>query len=440
MLRGRYRWVVCAMLFVATTINYVDRQIIGLLKPDLQHLFAWTERDYAAIVFTFQLAYAIGLLLSGRVMDKLGTKKGFTLAILLWSVAAVAHAVADRVPWLTFPTLNIDDKTGVTFVSLTGAAAGFALARFFLGLGEAGNFPASIKTVAEWFPRKERAFATGIFNSGTNIGALVTPIVVPVLVSWWGWQEAFIATGLLGFLWVIWWWVSYTTPDKHPKVTPEELALIQSDPPEPSTPLPWSTVVRYRQAWAFALGKFLTDPVWWLYLFWIPDFFNRLYGLNIKQLGAPLVTIYLITDVGSIGGGWLSSHFLKRGWSVNAARKVTMLICALLVLPIMAAPRIDNLWGAVLLVSLAASAHQGWSANLFTLVSDMFPRRAVGSVVGFGGMAGAIGGMVLSLIVGEILQQTGSYVGVFLIAGFAYLTGLAIIHLLVPRLAPAQLD
>jgi MFS transporter, ACS family, aldohexuronate transporter len=439
-LRGRYRWVICAMLFVATTINYVDRQIIGLLKPDLQHLFAWTERDYAAIVFTFQLAYAIGLVLSGRVMDKLGTKKGFTLAILLWSIAAVAHAVADRVPWLTFPTLNIDDKTGVTFVSLTGAAAGFALARFLLGLGEAGNFPASIKTVAEWFPRRERALATGIFNSGTNIGALVTPIVVPVLVSWWGWQEAFIVTGLLGFLWVIWWWVSYATPDKHPKVTPEELALIQSDPPESSTPVPWSSIIGYRQTWAFAIGKFLTDPVWWLYLFWIPDFFNRLYGLNIKQLGAPLVTIYLITDIGSIGGGWLSSHFLKRGWSVNAARKVTMLICALLVLPIMAAPRIDNLWGAVLLVSLAASAHQGWSANIFTLVSDMFPRRAVGSVVGFGGMAGAIGGMVLSLIVGEILQRTGSYVGVFLIAGFAYLTGLAIIHLLVPRLEPAKID
>jgi ACS family hexuronate transporter-like MFS transporter len=439
-LRGRYRWMICAMLFVATTINYVDRQIIGLLKPDLAKLFGWNDRDYAAIVFTFQLAYAIGLLLSGRVMDKLGTKKGFTLAILIWSVAAVGHAFADMVPWLTFPTLNIDDKTGVTFVSLTGAAAGFALARFALGLGEAGNFPASIKTVAEWFPRKERALATGIFNSGTNIGALVTPIVVPILVAWWGWQEAFIATGLLGFLWVIWWWVSYATPDVHPKVTAEELALIQSDPPEPVVPVPWAAVVKYRQAWAFAIGKFLTDPVWWLYLFWIPDFFNRLYGLNVKELGAPLVTIYLITDVGSIGGGWLSSHFIKRGWSVNAARKVAMLICAVAVTPIVFAPRVDNLWGAVLLVSLAASAHQGWSANLFTLVSDMFPRRAVGSVVGFGGMAGAIGGMVLSLIVGEILQQTGSYVGVFLIAGSMYLIGLAVIHLLVPRLEPAPID
>jgi MFS transporter, ACS family, hexuronate transporter len=439
-LRGRYRWMICAMLFIATTINYIDRQIIGLLKPDLQRLFTWSERDYAAIVFTFQLAYAIGLLLSGRVMDKLGTKKGFTLAILLWSVAAVGHAFADLMPGLTFPTLNIDDKTGVSFVSLTGAAAGFALARFFLGLGEAGNFPASIKTVAEWFPRKERALATGIFNSGTNIGALLTPLLAPVLVAYWGWKGAFIVTGLLGFFWMIWWWVSYTTPDKHRKVTPDELALIHSDPPEATTPVPWGSIVGYRQTWAFALGKFLTDPVWWLYLFWIPDFFNRLYGLNVKQLGAPLVTIYLITDVGSIGGGWLSSHFIKRGWSVNAARKVAMLICAIAVVPIVFAPRVDNLWGAVLLVSLAASAHQGWSANLFTLVSDMFPRRAVGSVVGFGGMAGAIGGMVLSLIVGEILQRTGSYVGVFLIAGSMYLIGLAIIHLLVPRLAPAPID
>ena len=440
MLRGRYRWVICALLFVATTINYIDRQVIGLLKPDLQHQFSWTERDYAAIVFTFQLAYAIGLVLAGRVMDKLGTKKGFTIAILLWSVAAVGHAFADFFPSLQFPTLNLDEKTGVSFVSLGGAAAGFALARFVLGLGEAGNFPASIKTVAEWFPRKERAFATGIFNSGTNIGALVTPIIVPWFVEWWGWEGAFVATGLLGFLWLIWWLASYGPPQGHPKVSPEELALIESDPPESTTPVPWASIVKYRQTWAFALGKFLTDPVWWLYLFWIPDFLNRLYGLNVKQMGLPIVTIYLITDVGSIGGGWLSSFLIKRGWSINAARKTTMLVCALAVTPIVFAPQVNNLWAAVLLVSLAASAHQGWSANLFTLVSDMFPRRAVGSVVGFGGMSGAIGGMCLTLVVGEILQRTGSYVAVFLIAGSMYLIGLAIIHLLVPRLTPAPID
>jgi MFS transporter, ACS family, aldohexuronate transporter len=438
-LRGRYRWVICALLFVATTINYIDRQVIGLLKPDLQHQFSWTERDYAAIVFTFQLAYAIGLLLAGRVMDKLGTKKGYTIAILLWSVAAIGHAFADFFPKLRFPTLNLDENTGISFVTLGAAAAGFALARFFLGLGEAGNFPASIKTVAEWFPRKERAFATGIFNSGTNIGALITPLVVPFFVEWWGWEGAFVATGLLGFFWLIWWLASYGPPQGHPKVSPEELALIESDPPETTTPVPWASIVKYRQTWAFALGKFLTDPVWWLYLFWIPDFLNRLYGLNVKELGWPIFTIYLITDVGSIGGGWLSSFLIKRGWSINAARKTTMLACAVAVTPIVFAPRVNNLWAAVLLVSLAASAHQGWSANLFTLVSDMFPRRAVGSVVGFGGMSGAIGGMCLTLVVGEILQRTGSYVGVFLIAGSMYLIGLAVIHLLVPRLEPAPI-
>jgi ACS family hexuronate transporter-like MFS transporter len=432
--------MVCAMLFIATTINYIDRQVIGLLKPDLQKLFDWSERDYAAIVFSFQLAYAIGLLLSGRVMDKLGTKKGYALAIVLWSIAAVAHAFADWFPGLTIPTLNLDQNTGISVVSLGGAAAGFALARFLLGLGEAGNFPAAIKTVAEWFPRKERAFATGIFNSGTNIGALITPLIVPWFVAMWGWQGAFIATGLLGFLWLVWWLASYATPDVHTSVAPEELALIHSDPPEATTPVPWASIVGYRQAWVFAIGKFLTDPVWWLYLFWIPDFLNRNYGLNLQQMGPPLVTIYLITDIGSIGGGWLSSFFIKRGWSVNAARKTTMLICALAVTPIIFASQVTSLWAAVLLVSLAASAHQGWSANLFTLVSDMFPRRAVGSVVGFGGMAGAIGGMTLTLVVGEILQRTGSYVGVFLIAGFMYLFALLIIHVLVPKLTPAAID
>jgi ACS family hexuronate transporter-like MFS transporter len=432
--------VICALLFVATTINYIDRQVIGLLKPSLQHEFSWTERDYAAIVFTFQLAYAIGLLLAGRVMDKLGTKLGFALAIVLWSVAAIGHAFADFAPSLWFPTLNLDEKTGITFVTLGGAAAGFALARFFLGLGEAGNFPASIKTVAEWFPRKERALATGIFNSGTNIGALITPLVVPPLVALWGWQEAFVATGLLGFFWLIWWWMSYATPDRHPRVTAEELALIQSDPPDRETPVAWARLMSYRQAWAFALGKFLTDPVWWLYLFWIPDFLNRDYGLDLKQSMVPLFVIYLICDIGSIGGGWLSSSLIKRGWSVNAARKTAMLICAVAVTPIVFASQVTGLWSAVLLVSLAASAHQGWSANLFTLVSDMFPRRAVGSVTGFGGMAGAIGGMCLTLVVGEILQRTGSYVGVFFIAGSMYLIGLAVIHLLVPRLTPAPID
>jgi ACS family hexuronate transporter-like MFS transporter len=438
---GHQRWIICALLFFATTINYVDRQVIGILKPTLVQQFGWTdERVYAAIVFTFQLAYAIGLLLAGRVMDKLGTKLGFGLALVLWSVAAVGHAVADRLPWLRLPTINLDSTTGLSVVMLSGAAAGFALMRFFLGLGEAGNFPASIKTVAEWFPKKERALATGIFNSGTNVGALVTPLIVPWITLHWGWQWAFIATGLTGFLWLAWWTKSYTPPEEHPRLSPAEMAYIRSDPPEKITPIPWSKLFPHRQTWAFAIGKFMTDPIWWLYLFWIPDFLHRNHGLDLKSIGLPLVVIYLVADVGSIGGGWLSSSLIHRGWSVNAARKTAMLVCALAVTPIMFASHAANLWLAVGLVSIAAAAHQGWSANLFTLTSDMFPRRAVGSVVGFGGMAGAVGGMLISILVGEILQRTGSYVPVFFMAGFAYLCALAIIQFLTPNLAPPHLE
>jgi ACS family hexuronate transporter-like MFS transporter len=437
---GYRRWVICALLFFATTINYVDRQVIGILKPTLVQEFGWAdERIYAAIVFTFQLAYAIGLFVAGRVMDKLGTKLGFSLALVLWSVAAVGHAVADKMPWLKLPTINLDSTTGLSVVMLSGAAAGFALMRFFLGLGEAGNFPASIKTVAEWFPKKERALATGIFNSGTNVGALVTPLVVPWITLHWGWQWAFIATGLTGFLWLAWWTRSYRPPEEHPRLSPAEMAYIRNDPPERITPIPWSKLFPHRQTWAFAIGKFMTDPIWWLYLFWIPDFLHRNHGLDLKSIGLPLVVIYLVADVGSIGGGWLSSSLIKKGWSVNAARKTAMLACALAVTPIMFASHAASLWVAVGLVSIAAAAHQGWSANLFTLTSDMFPRRAVGSVVGFGGMAGAVGGMLISIVVGEILQRTGSYVPVFFMAGFAYLGALAIIQVLTPSLVPPDL-
>lgn len=440
---GRIRWVICALLFFATTINYIDRQIIGILKPTLEAEFGWAanQRIFAAIVFTFQLAYAIGLLLAGRIMDKLGTRIGLALAVVLWSVAAIGHAWAHWVPaGFSLPTLNLDAKTGLTVVSLLGAAAGFALARFFLGLAEAGNFPASIKAVAEWFPKKERAFATGIFNSGSNVGALLTPIAVPWITLHWHWEAAFVATGALGFLWLAFWLVFYREPEQHPRLSAAELAYIRSDPPEQTTPIAWSRLIGYRQAWAFAIGKFLTDPIWWLYLFWAADFFNRTHGLDLKTIGLPLVVIYLVADVGSIGGGWLSSAFIKRGWSVNRGRKTAMLICALCVPPVVFATQTSNVWVAVALLALAAAAHQGWSANIFTLVSDTFPRRAVGSVVGFGGMAGAVGGMLLSIVIGEILQRTGSYFAVFLIAGFAYLAALAVIHLLVPTLAPAEID
>jgi ACS family hexuronate transporter-like MFS transporter len=438
--RGWRRWEVCALLFFAATINYVDRQIIGILKPTLVAEFGWRdERVYAAIIFTFQLAYAIGLLLSGRVMDRLGTRAGFTIAIVLWSLAAMGHAVADHMAWLALPTINLDANIGLTVVLLSGGAAGFALMRFFLGLGEAGIFPASIKTVAEWFPRKERALATGIFNSGTNIGAILTPLAVPWITLHWGWRWSFLIAGVLGFGWAAWWLRTYRPPEKHPRLSASELAFIRSDPPEAATPVAWSDVIRHRQSWAIAVGKFMTDPIWWLYLFWIPDFLNRNYGLDLKSIGLPLVTIYLMADLGSIGGGWLSSSLLKRGWTSNAARKAAMLACALAVTPIVAAARTPSLWSAVLLVGLAASAHQGWSANMYTLASDMFPRHAVGSVVGFAGMAGAVGGMLISIVAGEILQRTGSYVPIFFLAGFTYLAALLVMHLLVPRLSPATL-
>ncbi len=431
-----YRWVICALLFFAAAINYIDRQVIGILKPTLQKEFVFDERAYAAIVFSFQAAYAIGLLLAGRIMDRIGVRLGFALAVIIWSLGAMAHAMADWFPWMKLPTVSIDPPA---IVLLGGATAGFAIARVILGLGEAGNFPASIKTVAEWFPKKERALATGIFNSGTNIGALLTPLLVPWITLTWGWQWAFIATGLLGFVWVIFWIIAYRAPDKHPRVSAAELAHIQSDPPESKESITWSRLFPHRQTWAFALGKFLTDPIWWLYLFWVPDFLQKNHGLDLKTMGLPLVIIYLVADVGSIGGGWLSWHFLKIGWSPNASRKTAMLVCALAVVPIVFAAKTTNLWVAVAIVSLAAAAHQGWSANLFTLTSDMFPKQAVGSVVGIGGMAGSIGGMLIALIVGEILQRTaGNYVPIFIIAGTAYLFALLVIHLLAPRLEPAK--
>jgi len=433
---GYFRWVVCALLFFAATINYIDRQVLGLLKDPLQRQFAFSERDYAAIVFSFQLAYAIGLLLAGRVMDKLGTRKGFALALIIWSVAAIAHAAANLFPGLQVPTVLINPPS---IVLLTGAAAGFALARFALGLGEAGNFPAAIKTVAEWFPKKERALATGIFNSGTNVGAIITPLVVPWITLQWGWQWAFIATGAIGFLWLLFWLPLYRSPEQHSRLSAAELNYIRSDPPEPVTPIPWTKLFPHRQTWAFAIGKFLTDPIWWLYLFWIPDFLKRNHGLDLGSIGLPIVVIYLVADVGSIGGGWLSSSLIKRGWSINRARKTAMLVCALSVVPIIFAANVSNLWLAVALVALAAAAHQGWSANIFTLTSDMFPKQAVGSVVGIGGMAGAIGGMLIALVVGEILETTGSYVPIFIIAGSTYLIALLIIHLLVPKLEATKI-
>jgi MFS transporter, ACS family, hexuronate transporter len=430
---GRFRWVICALLFFAATINYIDRQVIGILKPTLQSQFGWSEIDYADIVFAFQLAYAVGFLIAGRMMDRLGARIGFTIAILVWSLAAIAHAEAELFGPAAASLLSIAG------LSYSTSVAGFMFARFALGIGEAGNFPAAIKVTAEWFPKRERALATGIFNSGTNVGAIATPLVVPWITLTWGWYWAFVITGLLGFLWLAFWLPLYRRPDEHPRLGAAELSYIRSDPADPAVHIAWRRLIPLRQTWAFMIGKFLTDPIWWLYLFWMPDFFNRNYGIDLKTIGPPLVVIYLVADVGSIGGGWLSSTLIKRGWTVNAGRKLAMLICAVAVVPMVFASGAKNMWVAVALISIAAAAHQGWSANLFTTASDMFPRKAVGSVVGLGGMAGAVGGMLIAKLTGYILQATGSYLPVFFIAAFTYLVGLLVIHLLVPRLEPADL-
>jgi ACS family hexuronate transporter-like MFS transporter len=415
---GRYRWTICALLFFAATINYVDRQVIGILKPTLKSELGWDEIAYSNIVFWFQAAYALGFILMGRLMDRFGTRKGFSFAVLFWSLAAMAHSLASSV-------------------------MGFGVARFALGLGESGNFPASIKTVAEWFPKKERALATGIFNAGTNVGAIVTPLTVPWIAGHLGWRWAFIITGGLGFIWLVAWISLYRKPHEHPRVKKPELDHINSDPAEPETKIPWMRLIPHRQTWAFAVAKFLTDPIWWFYLFWIPGFLHDQYHVpadSITSFGLPLVVIYLAADVGSIGGGWLSSTLIKRGWTINAARKTAMLVCALCVVPIVFVSQTSSIWVAVALIGLAASAHQGWSANVFTMTSDLFPRRAVGSVVGIGGMAGAVGGMLIAKVVGYVLQWTGSYLPIFIIAGSAYLTALLIVHLLAPRFAPARVE
>lgn len=411
---GRYRWRICGLLLAATTINYIDRQVLGVLAPELQKTFAWSEVQYGYIITCFQAAYAIGLVTAGAVIDRLGTRLGYALAICIWSLAAMSHA-------------------------LVGSVAGFAMARFALGLGEAGNFPAALKTVAEWFPRRERAFATGIFNSGTNIGAIVAPLSVPIIAVTVGWQAAFLFTGVLSAAWLVTWLIVYRPPEQHPKLSAAELALIRSDPPDATERVPWVQLLKYRQTWAFLLGKFMTDPIWWFFLFWLPKYLHSEYGLSLLGLGAPLVAIYIIADIGSIAGGWLAGRFIKMGWSVNRARKSAMLVCALCVVPIVFVSQVQNLWLAVLLIGLATAGHQGWSANIFTLPSDMFPRRTVASVVGIGGLGGAVGGMLIATFTGFLLQATGSYVPVFLMAATAYLLALGMIQFLVPTLEPARM-
>jgi MFS transporter, ACS family, hexuronate transporter len=411
---GRYRWTICALLFFATTINYMDRQVLGILAPVLQKEIGWNDLQYSYIVTAFQAAYALGLLIMGGLIDRIGLRLGYALAIAIWSLAAMAH-------------------------SLVRTAFGFGVARFVLGLGESGNFPAALKTTAEWFPKKERALATGFFNSGANVGAIVAPLAVPWITVRYGWPWAFIFTGIFSAAWIIIWLSTYRPPSRHKRLSTGELAYIQSDPPEQATKIPWLSLLQHRQTWTFLAGKFITDPIWWFYLYWVPKFLNEKHGLTLTKLGPPLVVIYLLADIGSIAGGWLSSTLIKRGWTANRARKTTMLLCALCVVPIVFAARVDNTWEAVLLLGLATAAHQGFSANLFTLPSDMFPRRAVASVVGIGGFGGAVAGMLIATFIGILLQYTGSYVPVFIMAGSAYLIAMLVIHTLSPRLEPANI-
>jgi ACS family hexuronate transporter-like MFS transporter len=410
-----YRWTILALLFFATTINYVDRQVLGILAPTLQRDLGWSETDYGDIVSWFSVAYGFGMLGMGRVLDWTGPRLGFSIAVVFWSLAAMGHAFARSV-------------------------AGFSIARLSLGLSEAGNFPASIKTVAAWFPKKERAFATGIFNAGTNVGVVVAPLVVPWVTLRWGWQWAFIATGLLGFLWLIAWLILYRDPEVHPKVSAAELAYIQSDPIETGASIAWWRLLGYRQTWAFVVGKAFTDPVWFFYLFWLPKFLDKNFGVQLSSLAAPLIVIYVLADVGSVGGGWMSSSLIKRGWSVNAGRKTALLMAAVAILPTAFTPSVNTMWGAVAIVSLAAASHQWWSCNLFTLVSDTFPQRAVGSVVGMGGFGGAVAGWAVQRSTGHLLEATGGdYTYIFYVCGIAYVLALGIIHLLIPKTAPAKL-
>lgn len=411
--RVGYRWTICALLFAATTLNYIDRQVLGVLGPTLQHDLHWTESQYGDVVSWFSLPYAVGFAFVGRWLDRVGVRRGLATAVIGWSLAAVAHAFAR-------------------------SAAGFSAVRAALGLTESANFPGSIKAVAEWFPRNERAVATGIFNAGTNMGAIIAPIIVPWIALTWGWRWAFVVTGSLGFAWAVVWFAVYRRPEESPAVSREELAVIVADrTDDDARAVRWMALLRHRQTWAFVVGKLLADPIWWFYLYWFPKFLDRRYGVKLSQVMWPLIAVYLLADIGSVGGGWLSGALIRRGYSVNRARKTTMLAMAVLIVPTTLAPHAASMWTAVALVALAAAAHQGWSANVFTLASDMFPRSAVASVVGIGGCISGLGAWGFQRATGRILQANGSnYAPIFLICGLAYVTAWVLIHLLAPRMEP----
>lgn len=414
------RWTICAMLFVATTINYVDRSVLSILKPILTgatiHLHpllpGWpsietsinlTDQQYGNILAAFQIAYALGVIFAGRLVDRLGCRKGYPIVTGLWSLAAMGHALVNTI-------------------------SGFAVARFLLGLGESGNFPAAVKATAEWFPPKERALATGIFNSGAGVGAILAPLAVPWVAIHFGWRASFLITGFFSAIWIVWWSIRYRTPAKPASVTAAS---------RPASSISWWKLLRYRQAWAFMIGKFLTDPVWWFFLFWLPQYFNSRFKLDLSHIGPPLVIVYVVSTIGSIYGGWLPKGFVRAGMPLKKARISAMLVCACLVVPISVAGGLHSEWLAVGLLSLAAAAHQGWSANIFTTASDMFPSEQVGTVVSFGQVAGATGGAIFQPVAGHILQLTHSFVPLFLFSGFAYLAALLLLRTLAPGLKRA---
>lgn len=406
---GNYRWRIVVLLFFATTINYVDRQVLGILAPQLQAQFGWSEADYGFIIMAFQAAYAIGLLSMGTLLDKIGTRLGFIVSVALLSMAGMFHAAFSTV-------------------------MAFAVARFGLGIGASANFPAAVKTTAEWFPKKERAMATGLFNTGSNLGAILTPLIVPVIALKWGWQWAFISAGALGFVWLIFWIITYRKPEENKKLSIAERNYILQDEKEPETQkLPWKVIVSYKQTWGICLARFLTDPIWWFFLYWLPKYLHSNYHIDLTKIGLPLVVIYVVSMGGSVFGGWLSSFLIKRGRNPLAARKLTIFFMALLVVPIFFTSFTSNMWLAVLLISMATFAHQGYAANIFTIVSDIYPKNAVGSVTGLSGFAGAIGGVLFSGAVGLILQLTGSYYVVFAMASLAYLLCWLSLYLLVPN-------
>ncbi len=431
---GKYRWTICGLIFFATTINYLDRAVISLLKPQLEVQFNWSESDYSDIVIAFQVAYALGMLLAGRFIDRVGTKIGYAVSLALWSVASIGHAVVRS-----------------TF--------GFVMARGFLGISEAGNFPAAIKTTAEWFPKKERAFATGLFNSGANVGAILAPLTVPYIATHWGWQEAFVFTGAFGFIWLIFWFIFYEIPSKQKRLSKAEFDYIHSDLDEKENVIkeeqvekqkntPWLTLLKYKQTWAFVLGKFLTDPIWWFYLFWLPAFLKAQYGLSGTDFAMPIALVYTMSTVGSIFGGWLPLYLIRNNWPVFRARKFSMLVYAFLVVPVVFAQVLGkyDMWLAIVIIGIAAAAHQAWSANIFTTVSDMFPKKTVASVTGMGGMAGALGGILIAFVAGKLFDhyealgklETGYYI-MFFVCGSAYLLAWVLMHFLAPRLRRIEL-